>query len=66
MIRKANYANSWYPGTSDALKAALDEYFTENKFGPKEKPNCLNKEDREIIGGVSGHAGIPYSGPCEC
>jgi len=64
VIRKAKYAGNWYPGTFNSLKEALDDYFTDNKFGPAESFKCMNKENREIIGGVSGHAGLSLSGPC--
>lgn len=64
VIRKTKYAGSWYPKTSDSLKRVLDKYFTDNEFGPGQDFKCLNKEKREIIGGVSGHAGLSLSGPC--
>ncbi len=63
-IRKPKYAGSWYPGTHDSLKRDLDKYFNDKKFGPGQPFKSLNKEKREIIGGVSGHAGLSLSGPC--
>lgn len=64
LIKKARLAGSWYPGTFESLKKALTDCFTNKEFGPGEVPKSLNKEEREIIGGVSGHAGLDYSGPC--
>jgi AmmeMemoRadiSam system protein B len=62
-LKKANYAGSWYPSNPETLKKELDSHFNNKEFGPGKKPECLNKEERRIIGGVSGHAGISYSGP---
>lgn len=62
-IKKAQLAGSWYPGRPDSLKKEIDACFTNKEFGPGETFACLNKVNREIIGGVSGHAGLPYSGP---
>ncbi|MHA2182207.1 MAG: AmmeMemoRadiSam system protein B [Promethearchaeota archaeon] len=62
-IKKANYAGSWYPSNSDTLKKELDSHFNDKEFGPGKQPDCLNQEERHIIGGVSGHAGISFSGP---
>ncbi len=64
VIRRATHAGSWYPGSKKGLLDALKEYFTDIKFGPNEEPVLLNKEKRTIIGGVSPHAGMEYSGPC--
>lgn len=62
-IKKAQLAGSWYPGRPDSLKKEIDACFTNKEFGPGEPFECLNKENREIIGGVSGHAGLSFSGP---
>ncbi|MFX0030525.1 MAG: AmmeMemoRadiSam system protein B, partial [Candidatus Hermodarchaeota archaeon] len=64
VIRRATHAGTWYPGTKKSLLEALQEYFTDKEFGPGELPETLNKEKRKVIGGVSPHAGMTYSGPC--
>ncbi|MFW9895682.1 MAG: AmmeMemoRadiSam system protein B [Candidatus Thorarchaeota archaeon] len=64
MVRRASHAGSWYRGTKKSLMEALDGYFTDDKFGPNEKFILMNKDERTIIGGVSPHAGMDYSGPC--
>jgi AmmeMemoRadiSam system protein B len=64
IIKKAHLAGSWYSGNPDSLKKDIEICFTDKEFGPGETFECLNKESREIIGGVSGHAGLRYSGPC--
>ncbi|MFX1377317.1 MAG: AmmeMemoRadiSam system protein B [Promethearchaeota archaeon] len=64
VIRRATHAGSWYPGSKKGLLEALKEYFMDKEFGPGEVPTTLNKDKRNIIGGVSPHAGMTYSGPC--
>ncbi|MFX0023832.1 MAG: AmmeMemoRadiSam system protein B [Candidatus Hermodarchaeota archaeon] len=64
VIRRATHAGSWYPGSKQGLLDALKQYFTDTEFGPNEEPLSLNIEKRTIIGGVSPHAGMEYSGPC--
>ncbi|MFX1572956.1 MAG: AmmeMemoRadiSam system protein B [Promethearchaeota archaeon] len=64
VIRKATHAGSWYPGSKKSLSEALREYFKDEKFGPNEDFSSMNKAERSIIGGVSPHAGMAYSGPC--
>ncbi|MFX1278758.1 MAG: AmmeMemoRadiSam system protein B [Promethearchaeota archaeon] len=64
IIRRATHAGTWYPGTKTSLLEALKEYFTDIHFGPGELPTTLHKEERRILGGVSPHAGMTYSGPC--
>jgi AmmeMemoRadiSam system protein B len=64
VTRRATHAGSWYPGSKKGLLEALKEYFTDTEFGPNEEPKSMNKEKRTIIGGVSPHAGMEYSGPC--
>ncbi|MFX0073445.1 MAG: AmmeMemoRadiSam system protein B [Candidatus Hermodarchaeota archaeon] len=63
-IKKARLAGQWYPGTKDELLTKLDTCFTDNTFGPGEKPVSQNLDDRTIIGAVSPHAGINFSGEC--
>ena len=57
-------AGQWYPGTKDGLLTTLDNCFTDKTFGPGEKPVSQNLNERTIIGAVSPHAGINYSGEC--
>ena len=64
VLRRASHAGSWYRGSKKGLKEALDGYFAEDEFGPKEALVLSNKDERTIIGGVSPHAGMDYSGPC--
>ncbi|MFX1313502.1 MAG: AmmeMemoRadiSam system protein B [Promethearchaeota archaeon] len=64
LIRRATHAGSWYPGSKKGLSEALKEYFEDETFGPNEIPLSMNKDERTIIGGVSPHAGMTYSGPC--
>jgi AmmeMemoRadiSam system protein B len=64
MVRRASHAGSWYPGSKKDLWGALDRYFIDEKFGPNEAFTSSNKDKRTIIGGVSPHAGMEYSGPC--
>ncbi|MDX1797304.1 MAG: AmmeMemoRadiSam system protein B [Candidatus Lokiarchaeia archaeon] len=64
VIRRATHAGTWYPGSKKGLLEALKGYFMDTEFGPNEEPKSLNKEKRTIIGGVSPHAGMEYSGPC--
>ncbi|MBY8985848.1 MAG: AmmeMemoRadiSam system protein B [Candidatus Lokiarchaeota archaeon] len=64
VLRRASHAGSWYRGSKKGLIEALDRYFTDDNFGPKEILVLSNKDERTIIGGVSPHAGMDYSGPC--
>jgi AmmeMemoRadiSam system protein B len=64
VLRQATHAGSWYPGSKNGLIKAFKEYFNDKEFGPGEEPLLQNKKERSIIGGVSPHAGMVYSGPC--
>ncbi|TFG05124.1 MAG: AmmeMemoRadiSam system protein B [Promethearchaeota archaeon] len=64
VIRKAQFAGSWYEGNKTDLIKSMESYFADTEFGPGEKPKTLNLEKRTILGGVSPHAGHYYSGPC--
>ncbi|TFG15791.1 MAG: AmmeMemoRadiSam system protein B [Promethearchaeota archaeon] len=64
VIRRAEYAGSWYSGKKSDLIKALERYFSDKNFGPGELPKKLGLQSRTIIGGVSPHAGHEYSGPC--
>ena len=64
VIRRAEYAGSWYRGSKSELTKALERYFLDKNFGPGELPKNLGLQSRTVIGGVSPHAGHEYSGPC--
>jgi len=63
-LRRATHAGSWYSGTKESLQKQLSSLFTNPQFGPGEEPSTLNLDKRTIIGGVSPHAGIEFSGSC--
>lgn len=64
VIRRATHAGSWYDGSESRLRKSLEEFFSDTEFGPGEIPQTQNKEKRTILGGVSPHAGLRYSGCC--
>ena len=64
VLRRATHAGSWYPGSKRDLLKSLKDYFMDKKFGPNEEPQTLNEDKRSILGGVSPHAGMTFSGPC--
>jgi hypothetical protein len=64
VLRKASHAGSWYSGSKNGLLEALKGYFTDKEFGPNSASLSLNEDERTIVGGVSPHAGMTYSGPC--
>jgi AmmeMemoRadiSam system protein B len=51
-LRPPVCAGSWYPGQADALRAAVDEYLAAGQ-----------PIDARVLGVVSPHAGLMYSGP---
>lgn len=63
-IRRMALAGSWYPYTGEACLKKMNNFLKDNKFGPGEEFVSLKMSDRSIIGGVSPHAGMDYSGPC--
>ncbi len=64
VLRRSTHAGSWYPGSKRDLLKSLKDYFMDKKFGPNEEPHTLNEDKRSILGGVSPHAGMTFSGPC--
>jgi AmmeMemoRadiSam system protein B len=54
-VRKAAVAGSWYPGSADALTAAVDGYLAAAVDSPR-------APDR-LVALVAPHAGLVYSGP---
>jgi AmmeMemoRadiSam system protein B len=51
-VRRARCAGSWYPGSADALRAAVDSYLAAG-----------TPIDARVRAVVSPHAGLMYSGP---
>ncbi|MCP4764328.1 MAG: AmmeMemoRadiSam system protein B, partial [archaeon] len=64
IVRKASHAGSWYDSSEKSLRKSLDEFFSDNKFGPGELLKSQHQENRTILGGISPHAGLRYSGCC--
>jgi len=53
-LRRSIIAGSWYPGEAAKLKAEVEKYLTAAQTYPT---------DSELLGIVSPHAGLMYSGP---
>lgn len=64
VIRRMALAGSWYPYTGEAIQKKMNNFLNDNKFGPSERYDSSKMSERSIIGGVSPHAGMDYSGPC--
>ncbi|MHA1670299.1 MAG: AmmeMemoRadiSam system protein B [Promethearchaeota archaeon] len=64
IIRRMALAGSWYPYSGEACKKKMNNFLKYNKFGPGEEFISSKMSERSIIGGVSPHAGMDYSGPC--
>jgi MEMO1 family protein len=55
-IRHASVAGSWYPGSADALAAAVDRHLADaDRAGPP--------VDGDLVALIAPHAGLMYSGP---
>jgi MEMO1 family protein len=54
-VRKAAVAGSWYPGSADALSAAVDRYLADAADAPR--------APEHLVALVAPHAGLIYSGP---
>ncbi len=52
-VRPAAVAGTWYPGTADALAAAVDRHLA----------NATRDLDGDLVALVAPHAGLMYSGP---
>lgn len=61
-VRRPSYAGTFYEGTSQSLKAQIEECFTHD-LGPKSLPKAADNPLKTIVGLVSPHAGYMYSGP---
>ena len=64
IIRRMALAGTWYPYSGEACIKKMNNFLKDNKFGPGEEFVSPKMSDRTIIGGVSPHAGMDYSGPC--
>lgn len=53
-VRPALYAGTWYPGTPEALRKAVDHYLSQARVEPL---------PGELVALVAPHAGYIYSGP---
>ena len=54
VVRRAAVAGSWYPGTASAINAEVDSYLETARAAPPAG---------RLVGLVSPHAGLRYSGP---
>jgi AmmeMemoRadiSam system protein B len=54
VVRRAAVAGSWYPGTASAVAAEVDSYLEAARAAPP---------PGRLVGLVSPHAGLHYSGP---
>jgi len=54
-VRKAAVAGSWYPGSADALKAAVDRHLA----AAVDAPPAFDR----LVALIAPHAGLIYSGP---
>jgi len=64
IIRRMALAGSWYPYSGEACSKKMNNFLKDNKFGPGEEFLSPKLSERTMIGGVSPHAGMDYSGPC--
>ena len=53
LVRQSPIAGSWYPGSPDVLKQAVDDYLAHAEYF---------ETNDELIALISPHAGYPYSG----
>lgn len=60
-VRRPCVAGSFYPGTQEGLRRAIEEAFR-HELGPGRKPERV-VEERQTISVVCPHAGYMYSGP---
>ncbi len=66
MIRQPSLSGMWYAGRAEALERDLEECFR-HPLGPGEtppQPPVRPSAPRRVLGLVSPHAGMQYSGPC--
>src|SRR5512137_976631 len=60
-MRRASVAGQFYAGDGPSLRKQIEQCFT-GPLGPGIVPKLNPKGKRDIIGGVSPHAGYMYSG----
>jgi AmmeMemoRadiSam system protein B len=63
-IRHMVNAGSWYPRAKNALIEMVEQFIKDKEFGPGREFKTQGLDQRKIIGGVSPHAGMYYSGAC--
>lgn len=61
-IRRPSQAGMFYAGTTQALKAQIEQCFT-HKLGPGRLPKATERNLQSIVGLICPHAGYIYSGP---
>ena len=63
-VREAWLAGTWYAGTAATLREDVEDCFR-HRLGPGELPPkpSAPREPRKVVGIVSPHAGIRFSGP---
>ncbi|MFQ6073638.1 MAG: AmmeMemoRadiSam system protein B [Candidatus Bathyarchaeia archaeon] len=61
-LRHPSQAGMFYAGTTQALRAQIEECFT-HRLGPGKLPKVAERNLRAIVGLVCPHAGYMYSGP---
>jgi AmmeMemoRadiSam system protein B len=57
-------AGSWYPRNKEVFLETMEQFMSDEKFGPGRGFKTQGIGQRKIIGGVSPHAGMVYSGAC--
>ena len=60
-VRRPAVAGSWYAGTSQSLRAQIEDCFM-HKFGQGKLPKVMEKGPRNIVGLTCPHAGYMFSG----
>lgn len=61
-VRQPAVAGQFYEGTSQALRKRVEDCFL-HELGPGSLPQVAEDGPRQILGLVSPHAGLMYSGP---
>ena len=60
-VRRPTVAGSWYAGTSQSLRAQIEDCFM-HEFGPGKLPKVVEEGPRNMLGLTVPHAGYMYSG----
>lgn len=61
-VRRPAYAGTFYEGTTQSLKAQIEQCFT-NELGPRTIPKVREGQLKNTVGLICPHAGYMYSGP---